>query len=421
MAGSSVLKSVGILGGGVIGLSCAYYLEKKGFQVSVLDPGDFKDGCSYINAGMIVPSHVIPLAAPGMVAKGLRRMLHPGSPFALHLRPDGDLLRWAWQFYRAATRQNVDRAIPILRDISWLSKSLYQELARQPGFSFGLTEKGLLMLYRTREGEREEAATARLANMAGVRAEILSPREVQALEPELEVSVRGGVYFPGDASLDPRAFMECIKADLQAKGMALLSGTTVTGFEKKLDTLSRVITDRGDYCYDEVVIACGSWSGSLLKELGTLLLLQGGKGYSFQLENCAKNIHTPSILVDGKVAISPARNSLRVSGTLEIGGDPLLINKRRVLGITRTLHQFYPGLRATAPVPENTVSGLRPCSPDGLPYIGRIPSLRNVTLATGHGMLGMSLGPGTGWLVSELLAGNKPGEGFAGFDPGRFD
>src|SRR5688500_20402505 len=124
------MKNIAVVGGGIIGLSTAYYLNKAGHHVTVFDKGDLQDTCSVGNAGMIVPSHIIPLAAPGMIAKGIRWMFNSKSPFYLRPRLSGDLIRWGLKFYAHANHQHVEKSIPVLREISALSKNLYREIAK---------------------------------------------------------------------------------------------------------------------------------------------------------------------------------------------------------------------------------------------------------------------------------------------------
>lgn len=195
------MENVGIIGGGIVGLCSAYYLSRAGCRVTIIDSGDFTEGCSFGNAGMVVPSHFTPLAAPGMIRKGIRWMFNSSSPFYVRPRWSSDLLRWGYYFYRSSTHEHVERSIPVLMEISLLSKDLYRQLSKEPSFDFGFTERGLLMLYQTEAVEREERETVDLARRHGMEAEVLAPREVQRLEPDVEVNVRGGIYFPGDAHL----------------------------------------------------------------------------------------------------------------------------------------------------------------------------------------------------------------------------
>lgn len=414
------MKSIGIIGGGIIGLCCAYYLQKEGHDITIIDQGNFDDGCSFGNAGMIVPSHIIPLASPDVINKGIKWLFNSRSPFYIHPRINKDLLRWGWLFYRSATTKKMGLSIPVLRDISWLSKKLYAEIADQAGFSFGFSHKGLFMLYQTATAEKEERETARIANKAGVEAYILSAAEVQKMEPEVKVNVRGGIYFPGDSHLIPSQLMNGLIQYLQQKDVKFILNTKVNDFVIKNHKIENIVTQNGDYSYDEIIISSGSWSPLLLKKMNFSLPLQAGKGYSFDIKELTKNVQIPSLLMEGKVAVTPMVNDLRFSGTMEISGIDHSINMERIEGILNTINQFYPDMRVELPLQENIWSGLRPCSPDGLPFIGRTKKIKNLTIATGHGMMGISLGPATGKLVSALISGKKISMNMAAFDPERF-
>ena len=415
------MKSIGIIGGGIIGLSSAYYLAKAGHKVTVLDKGSLDEGCSFGNAGMIVPSHFIPLAAPGMIAKGIRWMFNAESPFYVKPRLDRALLRWGYLFYKSATKENVARAIPALKELSLLSKSIYRDWSKELPFDFGYCERGLIMLYKTAEIEHEEQATAHLASRYGMEAKILSPDEVQALEPDVRVDVKGGVYFPGDAHLVPRQLVEQLIKFLRGQGVHFAGNTEVTDFRTDRGGIASVETTHGAFSFDEVVLATGSWSGKLGRQLGLDLPMQAGKGYSFTLEAVPRNIRVPSIFVEARVAVTPMGNSLRFGGTMEIAGINHDINMNRVGGIVKSIPSYYPDMKVNIPSREATWHGLRPCSPDGLPYIGRAKAINNLIVATGHAMLGLSLGPATGRIVSDLVASQRPIMNIAAFDPGRFE
>lgn len=414
------MKHIGIVGGGVIGLCTAYYLNEAGYQVTVFDKNTITDGCSFGNAGMIVPSHIIPLAQPGMIAKGMRMLMRSTSPFYIKPRLNVDLLRWGWLFYKNSTPEHVERSIPALRDISLLSKKLYQELAQTEGLSFGWKEVGLLMLYKTALAEHEMAEEADVANLAGIKARQLSGAQVQDLEPDVRVDVRGAVYFPGDAHLNPGQLIRSLVSYLKKRGVAILEQQEVTGFGRSGSRITSVRTLVAEHPVDEVVIAAGAWSTSLTRLLGFSLSLQGGKGYSFMLRNQKPNIRVPAILLEARATATPMGPDLRFAGTLEVAGTDLSVNMNRVRGIVNSIQNYYPELPADLPEVSKVWSGLRPCSPDGLPYIGRVKTVENLTLATGHGMMGVSLGPATGRLVADRLMGQNPVLEMSAFDPERF-
>ena len=415
------MNRVAIIGSGIIGLSTAYYLNKAGFKVTIIDQSDLKDGCSFGNAGMIVPSHIVPLAAPGMIAKGIRWMFDSTSPFYVRPQFSTDLVKWGYEFYKHSNKEHVERSIPALKEISLFSKSMYQELAKELPFDFGFHERGLLMLYQLAATEKEEIETAHLANRAGVEAHVLSLMEVQKLEPDVRLQVRGGVYYPGDAHLTPRILMENLIDYLKERGVVFQTNTTVTGFHSEGNVVKIVRTDRGDLETDELVVATGSWSGSFIAKLGITLLMQAGKGYSFTLHEVDKNTRIPSIFLEARVAVTPLGNTLRFGGTMEITGVDHAINMNRLKGIVEAIPQYYPDMKVEMPKKENVWHGLRPCSPDGLPYIGRSKKMKNVIIATGHSMMGLSLGPGTGKLISEIVMEEKTSISIEAFDPERYD
>ncbi|MCW5912582.1 MAG: FAD-dependent oxidoreductase [Cyclobacteriaceae bacterium] len=411
---------VGILGGGIIGLSSAYYLTKAGHEVTVIDRGNLSDGCSHGNAGMIVPSHIIPLAAPGMIAKGIRWMFNATSPFYVKPRLNLDLLRWGYQFYKHANHNHVNAAIPALKELSLYSKVHYQQLANELPFDFGYAERGLLMLYQTAETEHEEAETAAIANAHGIKAQVLSAEEVQQLEPDVKVTVRGGVYFPGDAHLTPHNLMQQLIPYLKEQGVTFLTNTIVNDFVTEHAKIKSVVTSSGEYPFDEVVLATGSWSGTVAIKLGITLPMQAGKGYSFLVKDIEKNTRIPSIFLEARVAVTPMGNDLRFGGTMEITGVNHNISMNRVKGIADAIPRYYPDMKVPVPKVENVWHGLRPCSPDGLPYLGRSQKIRNLIFATGHAMMGLSLGPGTGKIVADLVSGQQPEVNMQPFDPERY-
>lgn len=410
-------KRVVVVGGGIVGLSSAWYLAERGHDVVVLDDTDGSDGCSYGNMGLVAPSHIVTLSAPGMVAKGLRWMLNPESPFYIKPRFDRDLARWGWLFYSNATNEHVERSIPPLRDLSLLSRSLYLDL-RAAGVDFDFYERGLFMLFRTEKGRHDEEAIANLARNAGLEADTLSADEVRARQPGVELDILGGVFYPQDAHVIPPQVMAALKRALAARGVELRWSQRATGFVKQGDQVAGVRTTDGVVEADEVVLAAGSWSVRLGRDLGLVLAMQPGKGYSFTQRQAPRQLDAPVILAETKVAITPMGPDLHFGGTMELSGFNTRIDPRRIRGILRAIETYLPNLEVEPPA--TPWSGLRPVSPDGLPYIGRVPRWRNLTVAAGHAMLGMSLGPGTGRLVADAVDGTEPGFDVSAFAPSRF-
>ena len=410
-----------IVGGGIIGLCSAYYLSESGIQVEVIDKTDLSDGCSFGNAGMIVPSHFIPLATPGVIAKGLKWMFNSKSPFYIKPRLSTELLQWLWQFYQSCSKEKVDRVIPLMRDFQWLSKKLYRDLAKNPELDFSFEEHGILMLYNSKKGEKEEIEIAELANSIGVEAQVLDQEAINKMESGTTIEALGGIYYPGDAHVFPNRLMAGLKAYLKKRGVTFRLSTEVVGFDYQKDKINAVLTAKGEkILVENIVLAGGAWTARILKFLGIKMLLQDGKGYSVTLENVEGNLTIPSILSEAKVAMTPMANNLRIGGTLEISNLSSNINHSRMQGILECVPKFYPNINLEISSANSIWHGFRPCTPDGLPYLGHSKKYRNLVIATGHAMMGLSLGPATGLLVSEVVRGASGSLDLALLNPNRF-
>lgn len=410
-------KSVIILGAGVIGLSTALYCARRGMQVTIIDQKPRqRDGCSFGNAGMIVPSHFIPLAAPGMVALGLKWMWNPESPFYIKPRLDVDLMSWGLHFWKAATKARMEAAAPVLRDLSLLSRECFETL----GLDFGLVKRGLLMLCKKQQTLNEEAHMAEKSNALGIPAEVLDAKATAALDPAVTMDICGSVFFPKDCHLAPGSFISAVEAELLRLGVTFLWETEVSGFKTESGALRALKTSRGEIESDEVVLSGGVWSAQLAKELDLKLPMQAGKGYSLTLANPKQLPELCSICTEARLAVTPMEGTLRVGGTMEMAGIDESITQRRVRGITRAFPQYFPAFEENDFAEVKPWSGLRPVSPDGMPYIGRTQRWKNLTVATGHAMMGLSLAPATGRIVSELLAGEKSSVKLDLMSPDRF-
>lgn len=414
-------KKVTVIGAGVIGLCCAYYLKKAGHDVRVIDRGDIKTGTSFGNAGYVSPSHIIPLASPGIVAKGLRWMLSSTSPFYIKPRLSMDLIRWCFTFWAKSTQSTVEKNTPPLVDLLLLSRALTSDIKNEIGNQFRMEEKGCFMMYKNANTEKHEIELAEEAAKFGIETKVMNGQEVQALETEVEVNVRGGVLYPIDAHLHPGDFMESVHAYLEKEGVEFMLDTEVTGFEKSNGKVSKVLTNKDTVDVDELVLATGSWLPVVTESLGISMLLQAGKGYSMTFENRqGKNLQYPAILVDHRVAMTPMGNDLRMGGTMEISGldSPKLLKRARAIYDASKL--YFPNLDVAFPAEQKIWSGLRPLSPDGLPYIGRHSKFDNLIIAGGHAMLGISLAAATGKLVEEIASGVKTSMDIQAFDVERY-
>ena len=402
-------KHIVIIGGGVIGLCTAYYAAERGHRVTVCDRGSESDlGCSYGNAGMITPSHFVPLAAPGAIRAALKWMWNPESPFYMRPRLDRDLVEWAWKFFRSATVKHVMQSSPLLLQLNLAGRDGFVKLASEWGDEFALEQKGIVMVCNTVEGFQHEIATAKVARELGLPVEILNPKEIAAMEPGLRMTAAGGIYFPKDAYLAPWTFMSALKKRVPVKWN--------TSIQLRADT-DRIASNVDA---DEYVICGGAWSSSIARDLQLHLPMQAGKGYSLTMQNPKRMPAHAMILSEARVAVTPMGEALRFGGTMEITGTDLSINPARVRGIVKSVPKYLPEFDVGDFRDIKPWAGLRPCSPDGLPYIGRFQRYSNLSVATGHAMMGLSLGPITGKLINEILVGEKTSIAIEQLSPDRY-
>ena len=402
------MKHVLVIGGGAVGLCTAHYLKVSGCDVTIVERGAAGEGSSLHNAGLIVPSHFIPLAAPGMVLLGLRWMLRPDSPFYIKPRLDPDLLTWLWQFAAASTAGRAEKGMLLLRDMSIASLALYEDLATAGPMEFEFRKNGLLMLFRTGHGRESSLKSARHASMIGIDARVLSREQIHELEPGVHFNATGGVYYPGDAHLTPALFVDRLREHVIAQGVRFVSSSRVTGFVTRPSGITAVTTTGGTYAADEFVLCGGAWSPLIVRSLRLQIPMQPGKGYSVTVMNPPIRPGIPMLLEEARVAVTPMGDRLRFSGTMELAGFDSSVNIRRVRALLRSVPSYLGGLDPVQMQQGEIWAGLRPCTPDGLPFIGRFRNYENLIAATGHAMVGISLAPITGKLVTEIVHGRIP-------------
>jgi len=411
-------KSVIVIGGGIIGLCSAYYLQKEGHQVTIIDQSNMDVGASYVNAGFVSPSHIIPLSAPGVMKKGLKWMFNPASPLYIKPRLDPDFLKWTYAFNKSCTADHVKKAIPSIKDLTLLSQELYNDIKANEHFTFQYKKEGLLMLCQTQKALEEEMENAEMAINEGLDVQEVTLEDLKQLEPNVNLNVIGGTYYRSDSHSTPSEFMTEMKTYLKSKGVVFHPNEKVEDLELKDRKITALITKKQKLKADEFVLAAGSWSALLSKKVGIHLLLQAGKGYRINTTK-PTGIKLPAILMESKVAVTPMNGFTRFAGTMEIGGINDKINKTRVNAIANAVTKYYPEIALTEIEKDDVASGLRPVSPDGLAYIGRSSKCSNLTIATGHAMLGWSMGTGTGKLVSELISEKSPSLNLDMFNPDR--
>jgi D-amino-acid dehydrogenase len=397
-----------VIGGGAIGVCCAFYLNRLGKKVLLAEKKDICSGSSHGNAGLIVPSYSMPLAAPGVIGQGLKWMTKPHSPFYIKPRLDWNLLAWLWKFGRFCTMHHVRHAIPVLFDLHTASFKLYEDLATIEGMDFALEKRGLLELFITQKGYDKGIKNTALLEEYGVANKVLAQNELSEFLEGIQTPAVGGVYRPQDVHLIPDRFVHQLAGRLEKTGVRLMTSCEVLDFLTSGRRVRGIKTTRGDILAEEIVIAGGAWSAGLARNLQLKLAMQPAKGYSITFRRPAQSPPLPVALAESKVVLTPMADMLRVAGTLELAGFDQTINLGRVQAILNTVRAYFPDLDPDSFQLLEIWQGLRPCSPDGLPYIGRTARYDNVILATGHGMLGISLAPITGKIVSQLSVNETP-------------
>lgn len=411
-------KEVIVIGGGIIGVCCAYYLQKEGHQVTIIDQSNMDAGASYVNAGYLSPSHIIPLSAPGVMIKGLKWMFNSASPLYIKPRMDADFLKWTYAFNKSCNPHHVQKAIPAIKNLAVLSQELYKDIREQEHFTSQYSKDGILMLCQTEKALKEELKTAQLAAVEGLEVNEVTLSNLKQLEPNVHLNVIGGTHYKCDAHTTPQEFMSEMKGYLKAKGVVFYANEKVEDIDVKNQKISALITKNHTLTADEYVLAAGSWSALLSKKLGVHLLLQAGKGYRINTTR-PTGIKLPAILTESKVAVTPMNGFTRFGGTMEIAGINNKINKTRVDAIASAVTKYYPNITLTKIEKDDAASGLRPVSPDGLAYIGKSSKCSNLVIAAGHAMMGWSMGTGTGKLVSELVSERKLSLDISMFSPDR--
>jgi D-amino-acid dehydrogenase len=410
-----------VIGGGAVGICCSYYLNELGRHVAVVEKNDICSGSSYGNAGLIVPSHSIPLAAPGVISQGLKWMFNPAGPFYIKPRFQRDLLSWLWKFRSACNRHHVQRSIPVLRELSFASLKLFDELAKIEGDDWGYEKNGAIALFNTHKGFEHSVKEARLLRHHGVENRIIAKSELKEFIGEMRTTAIGGVFFPQDAQLDPEKFVRQLARFVAKKGVNLLTSVEVIGFETAGRMVKAVKTTRGDIAVEEVVLAGGAWSPEIARDLQLKLWIEPAKGYSLTFKRPARCPETPFNLAEARVFYTPMADTVRLSGTLALCGFDLSIDRRRTQAILNAVPEYLPDFDPRTLELVEIWRGLRPCSPDGLPYIGRPARYDNVIIAAGHGMLGISLAPITGKIIAQLTENEIPPIDMAAVSIERFN
>jgi D-amino-acid dehydrogenase len=415
MEPSTPRNDVAIIGGGVVGVACALELARRGATVRVLERDLIGHGCSFGNAGWLTPSLAMPLAAPGQTLKAVGWLLDRESPFYIRPRLDPALALWLIRFFLHSRRAPYERGARALVELARLSVDWWEDLAAS-GSEFEFERKGLVLVYETKAALAAGIERACFTEQFGVPFETWEAERVRREEPAVEGAQVGGLFFPDDAQCDPFRAVQALAAEAERHGVRFEEQAEVLDVTRN-GSGNLLRTARETFRAGDVVLAAGAWSGSLGRRLGLRLPMLGAKGYSVLAPRCDPHPSRSIYLAERKIALNPHRDALRIAGTLELVGEDLSVDRRRASAMIR-------GARAmlkTAPIePESADvwSGLRPCTSDGMPAIGR--TREGLWLATGHQMTGLKTAPASGRLLAELLCGETPSVDPTPFRADRF-
>ena len=397
-----------VIGGGVVGLFCAYYLRRAGATVAVVERGTVggPQSCSSGNNGFVGTHGAAPLAEPGVLAQGMRWLLNPESPLYIKPRWDADLVRWLWHFRRACNDRDAAASFRVLVQLKKQSLDILRELCAADRLAPTFTARAMLLVFKTPEGLQKAIRSVPQVVEAGVPLRVLGAGELRALEPDVEFDVCGALVNEEGAYLHVPQFITEFARFLQGIGVAIHAHTEVVGLEVAGRRVEQVLTTGGTFRPAATVIAAGVWSTKWARSLGIRLAVQPAKGYSITVRAPSNAPRHPVLLSEGKVALTPLGERLRLGGTLDLSGMDSPLSRRRVDGIRQTVQAYLPRMEATPTL--ETWTGLRPLTPDSLPFMGRAEPYDNLLISCGHGHIGMGLAPAGGKLIAQLFAGTKP-------------
>jgi len=415
----SMRGRVVVIGAGVIGTAAAYYLVKSGWQVTLIDQGEFGRGCSHANCGLVCPSHVLPLAAPGAIGRTIRALFLPRSPFSIRMRWDPSLWGWLIRFARRCNERDMLEAGHAIQSLLDSSRSLYDELFRAEQLDAEWETRGLLFVFRTPAAMEHYAETDRIMrDTFGVGATRYDGDAVSQLEPALKAGLAGGWYYKSDAHLRPDRLLGSWRRLLEQYGVSVLERCVFRGFARRTDRADAVETSNGPIEGDAFVIATGAWTPRLGIDLGCRVPIQPGKGYSITMPRPRQCPVIPLIFEEHRVVATPMQSGYRLGSIMEFAGYDASLDSRRVEQL-RAGASYYLLDPVADPI-EECWFGWRPMTYDGKPIIDRSPALHNVVIAAGHNMLGLSMAPATGKLVAELLSNAEPHVAPGPFQATRF-
>ena len=410
-----------IVGAGVIGVCCAYFLAKRGARVTVLERDDIGKAASYGNAGTIAPGHT-PINKPGRATQALKSLFDPLSPLYLGPRLDPALAAWLWRFRKTCTDRHVEFCMRVLGPLGHATSALFEDLVEQEDLNCNYRHEGYYEIYLTERGLRLAESEASLVRRYGYHPESVPGDKLRQRNLSINNQVVGGIYHPEAATLNPYLFVREMAERARRHGARFQTGSEVLEITTGKGKVRGVQTSNGESIEgDAVVLAMGAYGTRLIQQLGLSFPLQPAKGY-----HCDRRLgdgKTPPlehacVLGETSVFCTPLEGFVRFAGTMEFSGVNHKMRRRRLEQLTNAAKRYLDGMGDAKP--ESEWCGLRPCMPDGLPVLGPVRRYRGLFIATGHAMVGLTLGPITGKLIAEYVLDGEPSMEVAALHPERF-
>lgn len=407
-----------VLGAGVVGLNCAFRLSAAGREVRILEARKTGSGSSHANCGTLTPSHAPPLQRPGMLGEVIASVLRRDAPLHVPPRLDPTLWRWMLAARRHCTPTRFRHALYARAAMLVHSRALIEDQVRELRLDCGFAENGGLQVYRDKQAlENSHWLPDALADV-GLPVELLDADQIMAREPSLRDGAVGGYFHALDAQLRPDRYVAELSRIVREQGVVISEDTEVSAIERDGSKITKVHTTRGTWRAREIVLALGAWSPTFARQTGLRIPIQPGKGYSITYSRPTICPRQPLVLKEASVCVTAWRDGYRLGSTMEFSGYDRRLNRLRLDAIRSSASRYL--IEPEGPQRLEEWYGWRPMTPDDMPLIGRAPGLDNLTIATGHGMLGVSMAATTGMLVAEMLQGRPCCIDPTPFDPARF-
>lgn len=410
---------IAVVGAGIVGLSVAWHLVRRGFKVTIYEPNVPGSGCSSGNAGALSTGSVAPLAMPGLLASVPGMMFDPANALHIPIRYWLTAMPWLLRFVGEARPDRVRHIAAALAQLYRPAIEKHREILAEIGALDVISTDGQLYLYRDHQQLKASDADWQLRRTHEVPFEVIDRSAIEALEPQIGPAYQVGVFLPTlGMSANPFRQATAITEALTRAG-AVIRRETVIGLNANGHTIDGVVTSSGHHRHRAVVVAAGAWSADLLRPIGYSVPLEAQRGYHVDFRNSGIKLRRPIVPADRKVFITPMETGLRVAGTVEIAGLTAPPNEARAKLLYNDLEAALPS--ASTANPEPFWMGHRPCLPDSMPVIGPSADWAGLHFAFGHGHLGLTASAVTGDIIGRLFAGEPATVDISAFSIERFD